>query len=330
MRWLLVLVVLCACGKTAFSTERFACTATADCADGFECDLGECRAPDGEADAGAGVACEDAAPCRAGLSCVDGVCCTSACDAPCDSCNQPGFEGTCLPRPAGANAPSCSGYACDGLSSGCASTCSTADRDCNEGFTCVATTCGRCWSAVKNGFSQSNDPAWELSGATLGSGVLTISVASRNSQSSVSKAISTETLPLVGCRVTFEFAEAPAVVAGYQGRAELRGDTVSRLPSFGWQFDTRGLLASWAFADGGVGEHVVVPAGTAPPRFLRLEESGGEVRWRGANATTFNTLHAVAHDETLTGVKLEFSGRFPPQSGNERVSFSVDSLNSLP
>ena len=34
--------------------------------------------------------------------------------------------------------------------------------------------------------------------------------------------------------------------------------------------------------------------------------------------------------ETLTGMKLEFSGRFPPQAGNQRVSFSIDSINSGP
>lgn len=73
-----------------------------------------------------------------------------------------------------------------------------------------------------------------------------------------------------------------------------------------------------------------MPAGTAPPRWLRLEEAGGEVLWRATSATTFSTLHTLPHAETLTGMKLEFSGRFPPQPGNQRVSFSIGSLNSGP
>jgi hypothetical protein len=119
-------------------------------------------------------------------------------------------------------------------------------------------------------------------------------------------------------------------VAGYEARLELRADVVTRRPAFAWVIDTRGVSASWAFADGGVGEQVVVPAGTQPPRWLRLEESGGQITWSSSNTTTFTTLHTLPHGETLTGLKLEFGGRFPPQSGNQRVSFSIGSVNRGP
>lgn len=315
-----------ACGKTVFSTERFACSTSAQCADRFECREGECvlRGDAGVEpfDGGAGSACSSGVPCEGSLSCVDGVCCTSACDGPCASCNQAGSLGTCLPAPAGTGAPSCNAYACDGASTACATTC-TKVSGCNDGFSCVAPTCGRCWSSVKSEFNQLNDPAWDLSGAVIGGGQLSIAVTSRNGMSSLTRATSTETLPLIGCGVAFELGVAPSVVAGYSGRVALRADTVARLPSFAWQFDTRGLVASWAFADGGVGEQVVVPAGTQPPQWLRLEERGGHIIWRSTTAT----LHMLSHAESLTGMKLEFTGAFPPQPGNERVSFSIDSLN---
>ncbi len=323
------LVVLAfACGKTVFSTERFACSASAECADGFQCRGGEClsgEVPDasvGPLDGGAGSACSAAAACEGTLSCVEGVCCTSACEGPCASCAQ----GTCVPFPAGTKAPSCNAYACDGVSTSCATAC-TPVTGCNSGYTCVAPTCGRCWSSVKSEFNLAGDPAWELSGAFISGGQLSIAVSSRNGMSSLSSATSTETLPLVGCAVTFELTAAPAVVAGYSGRVALRADNLVRVPAFGWQFDTRGVVASWAFADGGVGEQVVVPAGTQPPRWLRLEEQGGHVVWRSRNTGDFTTLHSLPHSESLTGMKLELSGGFPPQPGNERVSFSVDSLN---
>ena len=328
-----LLVLAFACGKTVFSTDRFACSTSAECAEGFQCREGEClsdEAPDSgmvnPIDGGAGSACSAALPCEGNSTCVDGVCCTSACDGPCASCKVPGSVGTCVPSPAGTEAPSCNAYACDGLSTACATTC-TPLAGCNDGYTCVAPTCGRCWSSVKNEFNQTNDPAWDLSGAVIGGGQLSIAVTSRNGMSALSSATSTETLPLVGCGVTFALTAAPAVVAGYSGRAALRADNVARVPAFAWQFDTRGVVASWAFADGGVGEQVVVPAGTPPPQWLRLEERGGQILWRSKSASVFTTLHTLPHAEGLTGMKLEFTGGFPPQSGNERVSFSVDSLN---
>jgi hypothetical protein len=218
--------------------------------------------------------------------------------------------------PLGATSTGCAGYACDGTSTACATSCS-GPNTCNPGYTCVSTTCGRCWSAVRTDFNLASDPAWALTGADIAGGMLNVAVTSRNGMRSETTATSTETLPLVGCGVTIELGTAPSVVSGYTGRFELRADSVSRKPSFAWQFDTRGVVATWAFADGGVGEQVVVPAGTTPPRWLRLEEAGGEVQWRGASANTFSTLHTL-------------SGGFPPQPGNQRVSFSIDSLNTGP
>lgn len=328
-----------ACGKTVFSTERFACSTSGDCADGFECRGQECARPSSAPDAGldagvrtdggAGAGCASTTSCADGLTCTDGVCCLTACAAPCDSCNQPGAEGTCLVRPAGASAPSCGGYACDGTSTACASSCALG-LACNPGFSCVAPTCGRCWSAVTNDFSLVNDPTWTLSGASIGTGQLTISVTSRNGQPTTSSALSVESLLLSGCGLTFELGPPPVPVAGYQGLAELRADDVTRRPAFGWQFDTRGLLVAWELLDGGTGEQVVVPAGTALPRWLRIEEAGGEVRWRSASTTTFTTLKTLAHGESLGGLKLEFSGSFPAQAGSERVTFGVDSINVGP
>lgn len=344
-RSLLMLALLGAsCGKTVFSTERFACNTTGECADGFVCSAGECRTmsvldagvdagPPVGTDGGAGAGCTDPSDCDAALTCVDGVCCLTACDSPCDSCNQAGSEGTCLVRPAGSAAPSCGGYACDGLSADCSTACDPGAgvNTCNPDFTCVSTTCGRCWSAVKTDFNQPGDSAWVLSSdADITGGVLNVAVTSRNGMSSETTALSSETLPLVGCGVTFELATAPGVVAGYTGRVGLRGAGVSQRPAFVFQFDTRGVVASWGLSDGGVGEQVVVPAGTAPPRWLRLEEAGGQVLWRGTGGTTFTTLHSLAHDETLTGMRVELAGRFPAQGGNQRVSFSISSLNRGP
>ena len=353
---LVLLAFAFACGKTVFSGERFACSSAGDCADGFECRGQECVRPGtepedggsdagfgdagppdggnsdagamdaGGGDAGAGTTCSTSVICRPGLTCADGVCCLTACNAPCDSCNQAGSEGTCLPKAAGSIAPTCGGYACNGTSTACASSCAASDG-CNPGFSCVAPTCGRCWSAVTDDFSVMNDPAWTLSGATINTGHLVVSVLSRNGMPSQAAATSVDTLPLSGCGVTFELPVPPVPVAGYLGRAELRADTIARLPSFAWLLDTRGLSVAWAFSDGGVGEQVVVPAGTAVPRWLRIEESAGSVRWRAASSTTFTTLKTLTQGEPLTGMKLEFTGNFPAQPGSDRVTFEVDSLN---
>jgi hypothetical protein len=185
---------------------------------------------------------------------------------------------------------------------------------------------------VTDDFSQANDPVFTFSSASANvtGGRLVIAVMSRNGQPTTSAATSNETLPLKGCGVAFALEVPPTPTAGYEGDVQLFADNVTRRPAFGWRFDTRGVLAAWAFADGGVGEQVLVPAGTAPPRWLRVEESGGQVRWRTSSATTFTTVHSVFHAESLTGMKLEFSGSYPAQAGSDRTAYEVDSLNLAP
>jgi hypothetical protein len=61
----------------------------------------------------------------------------------------------------------------------------------------------------------------------------------------------------------------------------------------------------------------------------RIEESSGQVRWRTTNTTTFTTLHTVSHSETLSGLKLEFSGSDPAQPATT-TAFEIDSLNLGP
>lgn len=65
--------------------------------------------------------CGSPAECKSG-NCVDGFCCNSACDGPCETCSKPGFEGTCIPVPAGPPTRVCPitiegecGTRCDGV-----------------------------------------------------------------------------------------------------------------------------------------------------------------------------------------------------------------------
>lgn len=278
----------------------------------------------------AGLTCANTAACLSGLTCTDGVCCRSTCSGACDSCNQSGNLGTCLPRPPGSSAPTCGGYACNGTAADCPASCS-ADAGvnaCNPGFTCITPTCGRCWSAVTDEFSLVNDPAWTLGMTNVAGGHLVVSVTSSNGQPRRSTAISVETLPLSNCGVTFELPVPPSPTTNYVGAVEVYADNVARVPSFGWQFDTRGLFATWSLSDGGVGEQLVSPPGTNP-RWLRLEESGGQVRWRSTNTTSFTTLHTVPHRETLSGLKVEFSGSYPAQPA-ATTSYEVDNFNLGP
>jgi len=71
-----------------------------------------------------GVACVADADCQSG-ACADGMCCDSACDQPCEACNQ--VPGTCLPvtQPVLGKRPRCAGVGttcggtCDGVDTGC-------------------------------------------------------------------------------------------------------------------------------------------------------------------------------------------------------------------
>lgn len=60
-----------------------------------------------------GEACADDLECRTG-HCVDEVCCDFACDHACESCDQAGQAGTCLPVTSGSDEPGC------GTGGGCA------------------------------------------------------------------------------------------------------------------------------------------------------------------------------------------------------------------
>jgi hypothetical protein len=45
-----------------------------------------------------GEPCASNHECLSGV-CANGVCCDGACEGPCQSCNQPGSEGRCMPLP---------------------------------------------------------------------------------------------------------------------------------------------------------------------------------------------------------------------------------------
>lgn len=353
-----------ACGKTGvFKNERFACATSGECADGYACVASECQLATAE-DAGtgggggggatgggtgggamgggggqvggadAGASCTTTANCQAGLTCVDGVCCTTACGGFCDSCNQPGFEGTCRLRAPGAVAPLCGGYACDGTQTACATTCApdAGFADCNPTFTCLGTRCVGCWSSVVSDFATNNDPAWTLSPAgtvNIAAGKLSVGVTSAMNQVRRGSALHAERLPLSGCGLSFELVAAPVAAAGYVGGAEFSTEDGGR-PSFGWRFADGGVLAAWALSDGGTGEQLLFASGTTPPRTLRVEESAGELRWRTASGTTFTTVHSLTHGEVLpTALRFEFYGVLPPPAGTT-VTFEVDNLNLGP
>ena len=63
-----------------------------------------------------GEPCDDGVECASG-SCTDGVCCASACDGACESCDQRGEEGTCLPYADGEDPEQeCGADVCNGAS----------------------------------------------------------------------------------------------------------------------------------------------------------------------------------------------------------------------
>jgi hypothetical protein len=113
------------------------CSTGASCATGADCISGHCH---GVLDAG--TMCVSDGQCSSG-HCADQVCCESACAAPCDVCNTPGFEGQCLPAFAGAAGdPSCAPYVCSGADAGCPTRCS-GPADCVQGAPCLNGQCQR-------------------------------------------------------------------------------------------------------------------------------------------------------------------------------------------
>jgi hypothetical protein len=101
--------------------------------------------------------------------CVQGVCCNVACEGPCLACNLTGREGTCSPRPSGADCgqPTCAGgrvtglkrcdtagtcvdwgtvlcdpFTCDPTTQLCHTGCA-GDSDCLPPSVCMGGSCGR-------------------------------------------------------------------------------------------------------------------------------------------------------------------------------------------
>ena len=66
------------------------CTASSGCASGVACTTGSCG------QVGLGARCFGNTDCSAG-TCIDGYCCNAPCDGACQSCAEPGREGTCSP-----------------------------------------------------------------------------------------------------------------------------------------------------------------------------------------------------------------------------------------
>ena len=285
----------------------------------------------------AGVSCTSSTQCASGLTCVDGVCCRTACSAACDSCNQAGNLGTCLPRPGGSVSTSCGGYACNGTSTSCPTACA-ADAGfstCATGYTCLPPSCSACWTSFTDNFSTGLTQ-WTLtnSGGTASVdalGRLEISARARQNQAADVSAVVTTAFALPGCGVSAELTSPPTLFgSNYSGAMRLAASNAQALPSFAFVFDSRGLVAEWRFADGGVGAQVLQAATSTMPRWLRLDESGGSIRWRTTSGTTFTTVHSVTHGGGLDSMRLGFSGTFPSQPGNDQSTYTVDNINLGP
>lgn len=313
-------------------------------------DAGTDAGSDGGADAGtdggtgglnrdAGVACSTTAQCLAGLTCVDGVCCTTACNAACDRCNEAGNLGTCVPRPAGAVVSTCGLYACNGTDVTCPSSCDVdaGVNACAPTGQCEGSSCVPCWSGVTDTFSGTSGawafspaPATVYAEAVEDGGHLVVFVQARPQSDQYASATSAQASGLRNCGVTFELTSPPAVGTGYVARAQLFRDVAGQRPAYGWAIDQRGLVATWTFGDGGTGSHVVVADGGPLPRWLRVQESNGQVQWRTTSGTSFTTVHSVAHDGQLDALKLRFDASYSSQSGNPSTAYSVDNLNRGP
>jgi len=95
------------------------CDSSHACVDGYYCSGNHtCQPVKGQ-----GVRCNARGECANGLPCVDGVCCESACPGSCESCDQQGHEGICLPRATG-DAPHAGHPACPvSADTSCAAAC---------------------------------------------------------------------------------------------------------------------------------------------------------------------------------------------------------------
>ncbi len=235
----------------------------------------------------------------------------------------------------------CGLYACDGVNTSCPTAC---DEDagintCVPVAQCDEVTCLPCWSGVQDGFDAGTRwvlaplPATQYSEALIANGSLALTVQPRPQGPQLASATSVEASGLRECGVTFQLLTAAPRTNQYAARAQLFRDSPSQLPRYGWALDARGLVATWAFTDGGTGSQVIATDGGFTG-WLRVEELAGEVRWRIApppRGSTFTTEHTLPHDGDLANLKLRFEASYPPQSSvNDRPTLQIDNLNLGP
>jgi MYXO-CTERM domain-containing protein len=145
-----------ACVGAACTTTCTDATATTDCAANAYCtSTTTCATKKAN-----GTACTASKECSSSF-CVDGVCCSSTCTGQCESCNESGTEGACVPvtgeprgkRPKCAGDPAVCGGTCDGIdaarckyaasSKDCGSKCESAtasNQKCDGSGECLTTT----------------------------------------------------------------------------------------------------------------------------------------------------------------------------------------------
>ncbi|MBL8917585.1 MAG: hypothetical protein JNJ54_01885 [Myxococcaceae bacterium] len=281
----------------------------------------------GSVDAGTpqGGACSSSSSCQSGLSCADGVCCENSCAAACDVCNLSASRGRCVVAPAGT---ACGSYACTGQQTSCPTSCSPTDGGCAAGFSCSAQAmCRPCWSGFTDSFTM-GAPQWTLTGAVV-AGTLDLTVRSRNTSPDLASAQTNAALPLQGCGVSVELPGKPNLADNFSGFIGLQPAS-GVAPTFRWVMDSRGLVAAWRLSDGGTGSFVAQGPTTTWPRYLRIEESGGQVRFRTAASTTFTTVQTLPHGEALDALVLRAEASFPQQPGNATSSLVIDDVNLGP
>ncbi|MDX2009182.1 MAG: hypothetical protein SFW67_03275 [Myxococcaceae bacterium] len=281
----------------------------------------------GSVDAGTplGGACLTSTTCQSGLSCADGVCCENACTGACDVCNLSASRGRCVVAPAGTV---CGPYVCNGSQTTCPTSCAGADGGCAMGSTCTPqSTCQRCWSGFTDAFTL-GAPQWTLLGATA-LNELEVPVRSRNNAPDLASAQTTSALPLRGCGVSVELTAKPNLGDNFAGFIGLQ-PAIGVAPTFRFEMDSRGLVAAWRLSDGGTGSSVLAVPTANWPRSLRIEESGGQVRFRTAFTTSFTTVQTVLHAEALDALVLRVEASYPQQPGNASASITVDNVNLGP
>lgn len=87
---------------------------------------------DGEFRKGPGGSCGDRSECASGFFCVGGLCCNTPCNGACESCANPGTEGTC--------SSACGAFACDSAANACFNACTT-NEQCVAGGLCADGAC---------------------------------------------------------------------------------------------------------------------------------------------------------------------------------------------